>query len=405
MTRLIHVDALVNMTCVAMLSSIVLPDAIIADETDSMHEQRESHDAHGEEHEGEQIVHLNAEELKEFGVQVEVTGPGTLQMLMELPGEIAIDPDRLAHIVPRVAGVVRRVDKKLGDRVRAGEILAVVDSRELSELKSAYLVARERARLAEATFSREEKLWQEEISSEKEYLEARQVLAEARIEMRAAEQRLHALGFSQKYVHGLNFAEDELFTRYEMVAPFDGRIIEKHITFGEMIQDDAEAFVIADLSSVWAVLTVYQKDLSRIDPGQQVRISVGDGAPAVEGSISYVSPIVDEATRTTQARVVLPNPDGRWRPGSFVSGSWAVEQVEVGLLIPTSAVQMIKGKTSVFIETEEGFEPHPVQVGRSNETHVEITAGLMLGQRYVATGAFTLKAQLAKGSFGDGHGH
>ena len=330
MTRFSRADVtLTSIACAAMLSSIV-PPAAIADETESARGEGTSHDAHGE----EGIVHLNADELKEFGVQVEEAGPGTLQTLIELPGEIVIDPDRLAHIVPRVAGVVRQVEKKLGDRVRAGELLAVLDSRELSEQKSAYLVARERAQLAEATFSREEKLWQQEISSEKEYLKARQALAEARIEMRAAEQKLHALGFSQEYVQGLSFAEDELFTRYEMIAPFDGRIIEKHITFGEVIQDHAEAFVIADLTSVWAVLTVYQKDLSRIEIGQQVGISVGDDAPAVAGSISYVSPVVDEATRTTQARVVLPNPDGRWRPGSFVSGSWAVEQVDVGLLVP-----------------------------------------------------------------------
>ncbi len=403
MTSLIHVGAdVIGIACAAMLSLIILAGATMADESESIRGKRAAHEAHGEE---ENIVHLNAEELKEFGVQVAEAGPGRLQILIELPGEIAIDPDRLAHIVPRVAGVVRQVDKKLGDRVRAGELLAVLDSRELSELKSAYLVARERAQLADATFNREEKLWQEEISSEKEYLEARQALAEARIEMRAAEQKLHALGFSDRYVQELSFAEDELFTRYEMIAPFEGRIIEKHITFGEMIQDDAEAFVIADLTSVWAVLTVYQKDLPRIDLGQQVRISVGDAMPAVAGSIAYVSPVVNEATRTTQARVVLPNPDGAWRPGSFVTGSWVVEQVDVGLRVPTSAVQMIEGKTSVFIETEEGFEPHPVQVGRTNETHVEITAGLVPGQHYVAAGAFTLKAQLAKGSFGDGHGH
>ena len=396
MTRSNLIDtALTGLAFAALLSGIALPAAVIAEE--------EEHAKHSE-HQEERIVRLNAEELNEFGVEVKEAGPGNLHISVNLPGEIVIDPDRLAHIVPRVGGVVREVHRKLGDRVRTGETLAVLDSRELSELKSAYLVARERAQLAESTFSREEKLWQQEISSEKAFLKARQALAEMRIEMRAAEQKLHALGFSESYLTTLSFADDELFTRYEMIAPFDGRIIEKHITFGEMIQDDAEAFVIADLSSVWAVLTVYQKDLSRIELGQKVMIAVGDEV-AVEGSISYVSPVVDEATRTTQARVVLPNPDGRWRPGSFVSGSWAAEQVEVGLLVPTSAVQMLEGGTCVFVETADGFEPRPVQVGRTNDTHVEIDAGLTPGQRYVARGAFTLKAQLAKGTFGDAHGH
>ena len=400
MTRLIPINTAPAVIVCAAVAWFALSEAAVAAETDSR-QPSTGHDAHGEKH----FVHLDAGELEEFGVQVAAAGPGRLQTLIELPGEIAIDPDRLAHIVPRVVGVVRQVEKKLGDRVRAGDVLAVLDSRELSELKSAYLVARERAQLAEATFSREEKLWLQEISSEKEYLEARWGVAEARIEMRAAEQKLHALGFSDEYLRELSFAEDEHFTRYEMIAPFDARIIEKHITLGEIIQDDAEAFVIADLTSVWALLTVYQKDLARLALGQQVRISVTGGAASAEGSISYISPVVDQATRTTQARVLLPNPEGTWRPGSFVSGSWAAEQVEVALMVPASAVQMIEGRTSVFIETEEGFEPRPVQLGRTNETHVEITAGLQPGRRYVAKGAFTLKAELAKSSFGDGHGH
>lgn len=403
MTSLIRVDLpLTSIACAAMLLLIVAPDLTIANEKTSLQGQSESHDVHGV---GENVVHLSYGELKEFGVQVEEAGPGKLQVSRVLPGEIAIDPDRLAHIVPRVAGVVRKVEKKLGDRVEAGELLAVLDSRELSEMKSVYLVARERAALADATFIREEKLWQEEISSKKEYLQARQALAEVRIEMRAAGQKLLSLGLSERYLQKLDFAEDDLFTRYEMVAPFDGRIIEKHITFGEMIQEDAVAFVIADLTAVWVVLTVYQRDVSRIGLGQQVRIGVGGDTPVAKGSISYVSPVVDAATRTTQARVVLPNPDGRWRPGSFVSGSWVAEQLDVGLLIPTAALQMIEGRTSVFVETKHGFEPRSVQVGRTNETHAEIMIGLQPGQRYVARGAFTLKAQLTKDSFGDGHGH
>ena len=396
MSRIIRGDIVLGViAAVALLESTALPGGVIAEEVEP--------GEHGE-REHTQLVHLNAAELKEFGVHVAEAGPGELSVYVNLPGEIVIDPDRLAHIVPRVGGVVRQVHRKLGDRVQPGETLAVLDSRELSELKSAYLVARERAQLAEATFNREESLWKEEISSEKAFLEARQSLAETRIEMRAAEQKLHALGFSESYLQELSFGDDELFTRYEMVAPFNGRIIEKHITYGEMIRDDAEAFVIADLSSVWAELTVYQKDLSRIGLGQRVRISTA-GESTVDGAISYISPVVDEATRTTRARVVLSNPDGRWRPGSFVSGGWAAERVDVATLVPASALQIVDGSTCVFVETEKGFEPRPVQVGRRNETHVEISSGLMAGERYVARGAFTLKAQLAKSSFGDGHGH
>ena len=369
------------------------------------HVEEEDHDEDGhEEHQGEDVVRLHAEAIREFGIEIGEAGPGDLAKYTRLPGEVVIDPDRLVHVVPRVSGVAREVYKRLGDQVKRGDVLAELESRELAELKSTYLVARERFGLAEKTFTREEKLWREAISSERDYLAAEQNLAEQRIEMRAAEQKLHALGFSNAYLQALTFDEDEYFTRYELRASLQGTVIEKHISLGEVIKDDAEAFVIADLNLVWVKLTVYQKDLSSVRPGQSVRISKEDGS-TVTGKISYVSPMVDEVTRTAVAILELNNENGQWRPGSFVAGLVAMEARSVPLLIRKSALQTIEGERVVFVETTEGFEPQKVRVGRSNEVDVEIVAGLAVGQRYVVEGAFTLKAQLAKGSFGDGHSH
>ena len=343
--------------------------------------------------------------MEEFGIEIATAGSGKLQVSANLSGGVVVNPDRLAHIVPRVSGVVRKVYKKLGDRVREGELMAVLESRELSELKSAYLIGRERRSLAEATFQREERLWKQKISSERDYLTAKQALAEARIEMRAAEQKLHALGFSHAYLENLSFQTDELFTRYEITAPFAGTLIEKHIVLGEVLKDDAEAFVIADLSTVWVNLTVYQKDLPLMHIGQSVQITAGPDMPAVSGLVEYISPVVDEQTRTATARVELPNSKGDWRPGSFVHGQIVLEDIAVSLLLPKTALQTIENQISIFVESEEGLEPQPVSIARSNETHVEITSGLHPGQRYVAQGSFTLKAQLSKGAFDSGHQH
>jgi len=378
-----------------------------SEEQDGHHEdghEGQDDDEHGD-HEEEQVVRLDDAAMREFGVEVATAHSGNLQVHVSLPGEVIIDPDKLVHIVPRVSGIAHHVFKKLGDSVRAGEVLAVLESRELSEFKSAYLVARERSILAEAAFEREEKLWQQEISSEREYLETKQGLAEARIEMRAADQKLHALGFSESYLKQLRFEGNDSFTRYEIVAPFDGTVIEKHITLGELLQSETEVFVIADLSSVWVNLTVYQNDLPFVSKGQPVHISAGAGMPIASGEIVYVSPIIDEETRTATARVVLPNEDGKWRPGTFITGKVGVEQVEVETIVPKTALQTIDNQTVIFVETEEGFEPHPVILGRTNDTSVEVVAGFHRGQRYVADGSFVLKAQLAKGAFGDGHNH
>jgi membrane fusion protein, heavy metal efflux system len=378
------------------------------DDHDQHKAGEKSHQAdekHGEEHDEEQVVRLSEAERHEFGIEVRTAGPGKLQMHVSLPGEVVLNADRRAHVVPRVPGIVRQVHKKLGDQVRAGEAMAVLESRDLADLQSAYLTATEKITLAEATFRREADLWQKKITSEQEYLEAKQALMEARIERRTAEQKLHAVGFSDKYIAQLPNRPETTLTQYALTAPFDGTVIEKHITLGDVLKDDSEAYVVADLRSVWVDLRVYQKDLPLVRPGQPVVIVAGQGIPETQGTISYVGPLVGEQTRTALARVVLPNPSGHWRPGLFVTGNVVVQDIDVPVVIPKTALQTLEERPTVFVETAEGFIPQPVTLGRSNDTVVELTAGLTPGQRYVTSGAFTLKAQLSKGAFGDGHGH
>jgi cobalt-zinc-cadmium efflux system membrane fusion protein len=360
---------------------------------------------HAEHEEHEDAVKLTPEQVREFGVEVAVAGPGTLATELTLNGEVKLNADRLAHVVPRVAGVVRKVHKNLGDTVKSGEVMAVLESRELASLKSDYLAARERVALAQTTFEREKTLWEKKISAEQDYLEAKQALAEARIQARSAEQELHALGFAEDYLVKLPGHGDASLTQFEVVAPFDGTVIEKHVTLGEALKDDSELFVVADLSTVWVDFSVHQKDLPKVRAGQAIAVSDGPGAAEASGSIAYVGPVVGEETRTAVARVVLPNEGGAWRPGLFVTGTVDVSEVKVPLAVASAAIQTVEEKPAVFVETEGGFKAQAVEPGRSDRDETEIVKGLEPGQRYVAKGAFTLKAQLSKGAFGDGHNH
>jgi len=365
------------------------------------HEKSEAK-SDGGKHEGhdegeEDIVRLSAEDLKTFGIETAIVEPSNLEVHVFLPGEVVVNPDRFAHIVPRVSGVVQKVNKKLGDRVRSGDVLAILDSRELSDLKSSFLAARERLSLAEVTFDREDRLWKDGISSEREYLAAKQMLAEMRIEARSAEQKLHALGFSDAYLTTLFDQPDVSYTQYEISAPFDGIVVAKHITLGENVKDDAEIFSVADLRSVWAELTVYQKDLPHLKMGDKVHISAKEGGEVVTGLVSYISPTIDEVTRTATARIVLPNQNGQWRPGLFVTGAVEVDSKRVAMLVPKTALQNVENRICVFVQTEAGFEPQPVVVGQTNMMQAEILEGLHPGLRYVTRGAFILKAQLEKG--------
>lgn len=293
-------------------------------------ESREEHGGHNEadgdtEH-GEEIARLSDEELQEFGIELATAGQGQIQMHIDLTGEIKIDPDRLAHITPRFSGIVKAVHKKIGDKVKKGEVLAVIES-------------------------------------------------------------------------------NESLAPYEVTSLIDGTVIEMHLTKGEVINDASHDIVVADLSYVWADLNVYQKDLQYIKIGQKAVVSGGVKMPETQGKISYISPVVDEATRTAIARVVLPNRNGYWRPGLFVNARVVTESVTAPIVVPKTALETYEGQTVIFVKTAEGFKPQPVTIGRSNLANVEILSGLKPGIIYVAKGGFTLKAELQKESFGGGDGH
>lgn len=359
-----------------------------------------AHDAH--DHEEEKLVRFPAARAQQLGIEVAVARAGDLQTSLTLPGTVALNAERRVHVVSRLPGIVQEIRKQLGDTVRAGDVMAVIDSRELADAKAAYLAARERVSLAETTFTREKDLWEKNISPAEDYLKAKQALAEVRLELQVAGQKLRALGVSDAALQQLAAHANTPLTRYEVVAPLAGTVIEKHIAVGEMLKDDTEAFVVADLSTVWVDLNLSVKDLRLVRKGQRV-VMAADAAMQAEGTVSYLSPVVSPETRTVVTRVLLPNPDGRWRPGLFVTATLSTSNTAVAVLIPKTATQTIDGQPSVFVQTPEGFSLRPVTLGRANETHVEILAGLQDGERYATTETFLLKAELGKGSASHAH--
>jgi membrane fusion protein, heavy metal efflux system len=363
------------------------------------------HDDGHASHDERAIVRVDAGALDRLGIEMATAGPGELEVTVELPGEVHVNGDRMAHVAPRVGGVVLEVHASLGDSVRRGQLLAELESRELADARAAFLAATERMKLANATHDREERLWRERISSEQDYLDARRGRAEARIELRAAEQKLHALGVPQSQLERLPEQHDVSFTRYWLTAPFDGTVIDRHITNGETVAAGTPVFTVADLTTVWIDLSVYQKYIGSVRQGQPVRVGTPHG-DEVELSIGFLQPLVGEDTRAAMARITAPNSDGTWHPGCFVTARVTTSKVEARVVVPDSAViRMEDGDLVVFVATGEGFEPRPVALGRRAHGLVEVLSGLDPGDRYVADGGFSLKAELGKASFGDGHGH
>ncbi|MFQ5715456.1 MAG: efflux RND transporter periplasmic adaptor subunit [Candidatus Scalinduaceae bacterium] len=364
----------------------------------------EEHEHNGE-HAEEQRVQISPQEMKEFGIEVAEASPGKLHVDLRLPGEVAYDPDRVVHIVPRVPGIVVKVHKKIGDKVRKGDVLAVIESREFASAKASYLAAIETVSLAEATYDREKKLWDKNISSEREYLDAQTKLAEARIRLHKTQHQLMALGFSEGYVKGLKHGSEDL-ARFEITSPFSGTIVEKHITLGEKVNDENPVFTVANLSTVWVYLTVYQKDLESVRIGQPVTIREQQSQHSAKSRIDYITPFVEESTRTATARIILNNSEGDWHPGSFVTGEVIVDEFEVEIAVPRTTLLSVQDKNVIFVKTVEGFEPRPVTIGRKDEENIEILSGLTMGEHYISKGGFTLKSELERSSLeGGGHAH
>jgi RND family efflux transporter MFP subunit len=277
-------------------------------------------------------------------------------------------------------------------------------------------------------------------------LEARRTQRIREIELKAAERLLYVFGLTTQDVNGLaamansqtrqieeeectdpNCTEcaaqsgpkgrdagvsalrgaNEKLAWYPIRAPFDGTIINKHITLGEVVSDDAGIFVVADLDTVWVDLQVHQKDVAVIKKGQEVTIWAKSRVPETEGVIDYVSPVIDDNTRTALARVVLDNSAGRFRPGTFITASVLVEKRDAKVAVAKSILQDVDDRTCVFVQDEHGFEPRAVRVGLSNDEYVEIVAGLKPGEKIVTRNSFRLKAELKKDTGGGhaGHGH
>ncbi len=184
-----------------------------------------------------------------------------------------------------------------------------------------------------------------------------------------------------------------------------GTVIDMHMSLGENVDDNTHHVTVADLSVVWANFSIYQEDLFRVKAGQTASI-IGTGSQLkTESRISYISPVVNEKTRTSTARVILTNNEGQWKPGMFVTAGVSTTEKEVTLAIQKSALITYKGQQVVFIKEKNAFRPQPVTIGIQNDKLVEIVSGLFKGQEYISEGAFLIKAELLKDSFGGGHSH
>jgi cobalt-zinc-cadmium efflux system membrane fusion protein len=344
-------------------------------------------------------VALSDQQIAETGISLQTAGPAHIVSAVTLPGEIRFNEDKTSHVVPRLAGVVESVSANLGQQVKKAQVIAVIASTALSEQRSELLSAQKRLELARATFTREKHLWEAKISAEQDYLQARQAMREMEIAVHNAQQKLIALGASPT----VSVNSGTLLNRYEIRAPFDGMVVEKHIALGEAVKEDASIFTISDLSTVWADIIVSAKDLNVVGVGKQVTIKATAFDSTASGIVSYVGALMGEQTRTAEARVTLSNPQMAWRPGLFITVDLPAKESDVPIAVASDAIQMVKNQATIFIRVPGGFVAQPVTTGLSDGKVTEIVAGLMPGTEYAVNGSFVIKSE--QGKAGASHEH
>ncbi len=362
-----------------------------------------------EHHEEDGLIRLEETSLKSLNLTAVALQKGSLDDLIVLPASVKFDPNRVAHLTPRVTGVAREIYYQLGDTVQKGDRLAVLDSREFGAAKSAWLAARARENLRLKTFHREKDLWEKQITSEQDYLQAQQLFEESRIETRIARQTLLALGVTPEILASLAENSDQPLTRYMITAPFSGTVAEQHISPGEVLKEDDRAFVLVDKSQVWVMARVFERDIRKLEPGRDVSVSLEAFPGEVfQGRLDYIGSSLDEETRTVEARVILHNPQGKFIAGMFgqVTVQKAANPNHANWLVPSSGVQRMKGGDVVFQWIGEGvFKPVPVRVINRTGDFVEISGPLQADDRITSGDIFILKSEAEKASMGEGHSH
>lgn len=340
-------------------------------------------------------IHLTDAEIKAAGIRTEDATEAEVHERIAVTATIQANQDRLAHVAPRVPGRIVGIAAKLGDRVKAGQSLASLDSIELGEAHSAYLQADSQYRLAQADFERAEKLYADQIVPQKDFLRSRAEHEKARANLRAATDKLRLMGVTPA-------RSETAMSVFPINAPFDGTVIEKTAVLGELAQPDKGLFTVADLSVVWIEASLFEKDLGKVKTGATVGVTVTAYPDEVfKGRLTYISSVMDKESRTIKARVEVANADGRLKPDMFANAAINTTSAGKALTVPTGAVLLLEGKKVVFVREKEGFEQREVELGDNLGGRFVIKSGVEEGEAVVVEGAYALKARLLKSKIGD----
>lgn len=334
--------------------------------------------------EGADTLTMGAERLTASGVQVQPVATSGLAAEIVAQATVEAEPTGQAVLTARAAGSVARIFKRLGDPVRAGDTIALVESRDAGQIAADRSVATAKADLARTVLAREKRLYEQKVSPRQDYETAQAELTAAEAEARRARSAAGAAAVTSdgRYV--------------SVVSPISGRITSMGANLGAFVQPETELFRIADPARIQVEAQVTAADARRIQPGDQAVIDTNGGETRL-AVVRSVTPGVSEETRSATVVLTLAGGVGQVQPGQLVRARITSRQsATTGIVVSEESVQVVEGRDAVFVRTPKGFRVQPVTVGQRSAGRLQIIQGLRGGESIATKNAFLLKAELGK---------
>ena len=314
-------------------------------------------------------------------------------------GKILANENRLAHLSARVPGRIVAVYANLGDRVKEGDRLLLLDSPAFGEAQAEYRKARTMLNVMEKALERANALLDRGAIGVGEHQRREADYENARADLHETEEKLHLLGMTEREIQQLaakTLPHAEV-ARVSLRAPFTGEVIERNATIGEVIDPNKMLFIVADLSTVWVRADFPEQQAGRLKTGLIIEVRVSAYPNAIfRGAITYVGAVIDPTTRTVTARADVANPDGQLRPEMFAEVTLVTDEQSV-LSLPRAAVQQVGSQAIVFVvRGPRRFESREVTLGQGSSEYIQVVAGLTSGDEVVTQGSYALKSELLR---------
>ncbi|MES1944550.1 cation efflux family protein [Salinisphaera sp. PC39] len=353
-------------------------------------------------------VHLTKAQRQRLSLEIAPAEAGSAAAIVQAPATVRFDADRVARVGPRLEAKVLEVTKDLGEKVAAGETVAVLDSVQLGRAKARYLTASARFESASANYRRDQKLAERQIVSEAELLDSKASYLEAKAERDAARAELRLYDLDDSDIDGIAVGGEQPLSRYILTAPMAGVIQRRDLVSGQTVSAQETPIHIVNSERMWVMVEAAETDMPRLAPGQKMKLTVRALPGKIfTGKTDWVSRDLDEQSRTVRVRAIVPNEDGLLRAGMFGSARIHTESEQRLALVPVDAVQTVDGRQVVFVPGAEpgAFRAVPVRTGTEADGQVEILSGVKPGERVVVSGAFDLMSALTASGRSAAHGH